>query len=156
MLVVRFANAPLTITDTGDVAGGQGSKLLYTFPKGLLQFFGANVDLTIGGDANLAANAALVGSIGKVAAATDNATLSGDEVTFVAASVYSIVSHRSILGDIVDNTSSADRRQNYRCARLSQLRCSRCGDHRECRAHVERYDQAGLDGRLISEEYCSM
>lgn len=91
---ITFTNYPLTIVDTGGVNGGQGSKLLYTFPKGVLQVLGINVALTLAGETvKLADNAAIVASLGTAPAATDNATLVGaGEADFVASTACTLSS----------------------------------------------------------------
>lgn len=91
---ITFTNFPLTIVDTGGVNGGQGSRLLYTFPRGVLQILGVNVALTLAGETvKLADNAAIVGAIGSAAAATDNATLVGaGEATYVASTTCTLSS----------------------------------------------------------------
>lgn len=106
LTVITFSGFAFTITDTGGVNGGQGNKLIYTFPAGLLQFLGANVALTLAADANLGATAAVVASLGKAAAATDNATLTADEITFVASTAATLTANAGAFSAVSGTTTA--------------------------------------------------
>lgn len=86
--VLTLAALSVAVTDSGGAAGAQGSQAVYHFPEGVIQFLGASYNLTVtrvGTD--IAAGAALVGSIGSVAAAADNATLTSTEADMIASTV---------------------------------------------------------------------
>lgn len=81
--VIPLTNVAVAMTDDA-VAGGHGNKLLYILPGGATQIQVAAVNIAIAADAGLVANAALVGSLGTTATATDNATLTGTEANIIA------------------------------------------------------------------------
>lgn len=82
--VLTLAALSIALTDNG-AAGGQGSQKVYDFPEGVIQLLGASYNLTTArvGTA-LAANAALVGSLGSAAAGAGDATLSSTEADMIA------------------------------------------------------------------------
>jgi hypothetical protein len=77
--VFTISALSVTMTDA-TTAGSHGSQKIYDFPAGLIQVLGCTTNLTIArvGTA-LAADAAVVGSIGTATVGTDNATLTGTE-----------------------------------------------------------------------------
>lgn len=82
---LTLAALSIAVADTGGAAGAQGSQNVYTFPEGVIQFLGASYNLTVTrvGTA-IAAGAALVGSLGSVAAGAGDATLTSTEADMIA------------------------------------------------------------------------
>lgn len=66
------------------LVGFHGSQKIYDFPAGNIYILGATTDITtLAGAGGISDTAALVGAIGTVAAATNNATLTGAEADVV-------------------------------------------------------------------------
>lgn len=88
-----FVDRSVTVTDTGGVNGAQGNSKFYTFPAGNIVVVGATTNLTIArvGTA-IGATAAVVGSIGTAAAATDNSTLTSTEANVIPSTVSTLTS----------------------------------------------------------------
>jgi hypothetical protein len=81
--VFTLVSTSLTITDH-TAAGAHGSIKLYDFPAGLIHFLGGSTNLTtLAGAGGVTDTAALVGSVGSVTTATDNATLTTTEADFI-------------------------------------------------------------------------
>lgn len=78
---LTFTNYALATVDSAGNAG-IGSLTAYTFPRGNIQFLGATSNLTIAAAAGIGATAAVVMSVGTVAAAND-ATLTGTEANLI-------------------------------------------------------------------------
>jgi len=87
--VISFGGTAVAMTDAG-AAGSSGSLKLLTLPEGVIAFLGATTNLTIArlGTA-ITATAAVVGSVGTVAAAAD-ATLTSTEADFVPSSAATL------------------------------------------------------------------
>lgn len=82
--VITLAGLVVTMTDA-TTAGSHGSQKVYDFPGGPIQVFGCSYNLTtLAGAGGITDTAALVGSLGSVALATDNATLTSTEADLVA------------------------------------------------------------------------
>ena len=81
--VLTLSSVAITMTDAG-AAGSHGSKKVYDFPAGLIHILGATTNLTtLAGSGGIGDTGALVGSLGSVAVATDNATLTSTEANVV-------------------------------------------------------------------------
>lgn len=81
--VITLAATSITMTDAG-AAGCHGSQKIYDFPAGNILILGATTDLAItAGAGGIGDTAAVVGSVGSVAAANDNATLTSTEANIV-------------------------------------------------------------------------
>lgn len=73
----------LTMTDA-TTAGCHGALEVYDFPAGIITFLGATTNLTtLAGAGGIGDTAALVGSVGTVTNAADNATLTSTEADIV-------------------------------------------------------------------------
>lgn len=73
----------ITMTDA-DTAGCHGGHKVYDFPAGLIRILGATMDLTTtAGAGGIGDTAALIGSLGSVAVATDNAALTSTEADVI-------------------------------------------------------------------------
>jgi hypothetical protein len=82
--VITLVDHSLTITDVPGTSGYGGTKV-YDFPAGIIQIMGCSFDLDIERvGTNIAATAAVVGSLGTVTAANDNATLTSTEANLIA------------------------------------------------------------------------
>jgi len=79
-----ISNLVVTITDTGGANGGQGGATIYTFPEGAILILAAICNLTTVAATGIVATAALVGSIGTVAAGVGDSTLTGTEANIIA------------------------------------------------------------------------
>lgn len=97
--------------------GGQGTSLLYTFPRGLIELAGATSNLSIVGDGTgITATSAVVSSIGSVVAAAD-ATLTSTEADFVPsfaatlASSLGVVKGQGVTKKFFDNTTNTNATQ---------------------------------------------
>jgi hypothetical protein len=78
-----FANTSVTTTDN-TTAGAQGSVKFFTFPAGNIVIHGATTDLTIARvGTNITATAAVVGSVGTVAASNADSSLTSTEANVV-------------------------------------------------------------------------
>lgn len=87
--VITLTNASVTTTDA-TTNGASGSLKVYDFPEGNLVFLGATSDITIARvGTNLTATAAVVASVGTVAAAAD-VTLTGTEQDLVPSTVATL------------------------------------------------------------------
>lgn len=74
----------ITVTDA-TTAGAHGSQKIYTWPLGSIFSKGCSFNLTTtAGSGGIGDTAALVGSLGTVTAATDNATLTSTEADLIA------------------------------------------------------------------------
>lgn len=81
--VLTLTDLSVAMVDAG-AAGSQGSHKLYDFPVGNISILGATMDLTtLAGAGGIGDTGALVGSIGTVAAAADNATLTSTEADII-------------------------------------------------------------------------
>jgi hypothetical protein len=91
-LTLTVDDLSVTMTDA-TTAGSHGSQKLVTFPAGNIHILGATTNLTIArvGTA-LAANSAVVGSLGSVTVATDNATLTSTEANIVPSTTSTLSS----------------------------------------------------------------
>jgi len=77
--VLTLSSVSITMTDAV-AAGCHGSQKVYDFPAGLIHVMGVVCDLTtLAGTGGITDTSAVVGSVGTVAAATDNATLTTTE-----------------------------------------------------------------------------
>lgn len=80
--VITVANT-VTMTDA-TTAGCHGSQKIYDFPAGNILILGATTDLSVtAGAGGIGDTASVVASIGSVAVATDNATLTSTEANIV-------------------------------------------------------------------------
>lgn len=115
---VRFNVVDEVVTTTDNTTNGaNGSVALGTLPRGNLYILGAVCSLTLVGDGTgLAANAAVVGAIGSVAAAAD-ATLSSTEADIIPSTACTLSSSagtfkgRSTTPKMFDNTTIANATQ---------------------------------------------
>jgi hypothetical protein len=113
--VLTVAALPITVTDTGGAGGGQGSQKVYDFPEGPIQLIGSSYNLTTArSSTGIAATAALVGSLGSVAADNANATLTSTEADMIAstagpltAGAGSLKSHGSLVATAFDGHTTA-------------------------------------------------
>lgn len=105
----RFTLNALSVTMTDNTTNGsQGSQKLYDFPEGAIRILGVVVNLTIARvGTNLAANAAIVGSVGTVAAANTNGTLTGTEADIVPSAAATLSSGAGTLQSIPSSTLTA-------------------------------------------------
>lgn len=109
-----FTAQSVTVVDTGGANGAQGNLKFYTFPAANVVILGAVSNLTIArvGTA-ITATAAVVGSVGTVAAATDNSTLTSTEANVIPSTVSTLTAGAGVTkGEstssiTVDGTSSA-------------------------------------------------
>lgn len=90
-VLMPMVNFPVTMIKNGATAG-YGSRLLYTMPRGLVQFTVARVSLTLttAATGGLVTGAAVVGALGSTAATNADAILSTTEVTYVASTVCTL------------------------------------------------------------------
>lgn len=87
----------ITMTDAG-AAGCHGSHKVYDFPEGVIQILGCSYNLTtLAGAGGIADGAALVGSLGSVTTATDNATLTGTEADLIASTTGTLTAGAGVL-----------------------------------------------------------
>lgn len=105
----------VTMTDA-TTAGSHGSILLYDFPAGAIHLLGATYDLTtLAGAGGIGDTAALVGSIGTVTMATDNATLTSTEADVIPSTAGTLTGGAgtlksqttTALSTILDGTTTA-------------------------------------------------
>jgi len=81
--VLTLTALSVTMVDA-TTAGNQGGVKIYDFPEGNILILGGTADLTtLAGAGGITDTAALVGSVGSVVAATDNATLTSTEANIV-------------------------------------------------------------------------
>jgi hypothetical protein len=112
--VLTLAALSIAITDNG-VAGGQGSQKVYDFPEGVIQVLGASYNLTTARvSTGIAATAALVGSLGSVAAGAGDATLTSTEADIIAsttgtltAGAGTLAKHGSLIATAFDGHTTA-------------------------------------------------
>lgn len=112
-----FTLTGLAITMTDAVAAGcHGSQKIYDFPAGNIYILGATTDLTTtAGAGGITDTAAVVGAVGTVAAATDNATLTGTEADIVPSTAGTLTAGAGTLlgksvtatGAVFDGTGTA-------------------------------------------------
>jgi hypothetical protein len=104
----------ITITDA-TTAGAHGSHKLYDFPAGAIQALGCSYDLTtLAGAGGISDTAAVVGALGSVTTATDNATLTTTEADFIASTAGTLTAgagvlqnHGSLVATAFDGTTTA-------------------------------------------------
>lgn len=85
-----FTNTSVATTDN-TTNGAQGSLKFFTFPAGNIVIHGATTNLTIARvGTNITANASVVGSVGTVAAANTDSTLSATEANVVPSTVSTL------------------------------------------------------------------
>jgi hypothetical protein len=114
-----FTVSELSVTMTdATTAGSHGSQKIYDFPAGLIQILGCTTNLTVErvGTA-IAADAAVVGSVGTVTTQTDNATLTTTEADIVpstactltdgAGAMAGVSSAATMAAGVWDGTSTA-------------------------------------------------
>jgi hypothetical protein len=90
--VMPITNLSVTMTDA-TTAGSHGAHKLYDFPAGNILILGATTNLTIARvGTQITAAAAVVGALGSVATATDNATLTGTEANVVPSTTATLTS----------------------------------------------------------------
>lgn len=95
--VLTLAALSVAITDNG-VAGGQGSQTVYAFPEGVIQLLGASYNLTTARVATgIATTAAVVGSLGSVAAGAGDATLTSTEADMIASTTGTLTAGAGVL-----------------------------------------------------------
>lgn len=95
--VLTLAALSIAVTDNGS-AGGQGSQKIYDFPEGVIQLLGASYNLTVTAvSTGIAAGAALVGSLGSVAAGAGNATLTSTEADMIASTAGTLTASAGVL-----------------------------------------------------------
>lgn len=113
--VLTLTNVSITVTDTGGANGGQGSLKVYDFPEGVIQFLGASYNLTtLAGAGGIGDTAALVGSLGSVAAGAGDATLTSTEADMIAsttgtltAGAGTLAKHGSLVATAFDGHTTA-------------------------------------------------
>lgn len=88
-VTLTFTALAIPVTDDS-TAGGHANLAIYTCPKGLTLFTGANVDLTLTGGAGLTATSAVVASLGTDPAAVDNAVLASTEANIIASTACTL------------------------------------------------------------------
>lgn len=112
--VLTLTNLSVTMTDAG-AAGSQGSQKVYDFPEGPIQLLGASYNLTTArvGTA-IGATAALVGSLGSVAAGAGDATLTSTEADMIASTTGTLTAgagtlkkHGSLVATAFDGHTTA-------------------------------------------------
>lgn len=88
----------ITMTDAG-AAGSHGGHKLYDFPAGAIGRLGCSWEVAItAGAGGIADGAAVVGSLGEVVTATDNATLAGaGEASFIASTAGTLTTGAGVL-----------------------------------------------------------
>ncbi len=80
---LELVNLVITMVDAG-AAGSQGGRKIFDFVAGAFQLLGAQCDLTtLAGAGGIADTGALVGSLGSVVVAVDNATLTTTEADII-------------------------------------------------------------------------
>ena len=111
--VLTLSSVAITMTDAG-AAGSHGSKKVYDFPAGLIHILGATTNLTtLAGSGGIGDTGALVGSLGSVAVATDNATLTSTEANVVPSTDGTLVGGagtlkgKSTADAVLDGTGTA-------------------------------------------------
>lgn len=98
--ILTLRNVVIPTVDAG-AAGAQGSQKVYDFPEGAIQFLGATMNLTtLAGAGGIADTGALVGSVGSVAAAADNATLLSTEANIIPSTAGTLVGGAGVLKGI--------------------------------------------------------
>lgn len=108
--VITLTNVVVPTTD-GTTNGSQGNLPAYTFPRGLIEFLGAVLNLTIVGDGTgVISTAAVVGALGTVAAAND-ATLTSTEANLAPsyagtlAAGAGVIKSKGVTSTFFDNTT---------------------------------------------------
>lgn len=87
----------ITMTDAG-AAGSHGGHKLYDFPAGVIGRLGCSYNLTTtAGAGGIADGAALVGALGTVVTATDNATLTTTEADWIASTAGTLTAGAGVL-----------------------------------------------------------
>jgi hypothetical protein len=112
--VLTLTALSVTMTDAG-AAGSHGSHKVYDFPAGPIQVLGCSYNLAItAGAGGIADGAAVVGALGTVTTATDNAALTTTEADLIAstagtltAGVGALAKHGSIVTTAFDGTATA-------------------------------------------------
>lgn len=95
---LTLAATSIAVTDSGGAAGGQGSQKVYDFPEGVIQLLGASYNLTVARvGTGIAANAALVGSLGQAAAGAGDSTLTSTEADMIASTTGTLSSGAGVL-----------------------------------------------------------
>lgn len=83
--VFTLTSASVTVTDTGGANGAQGNFKIYDFPEGVIVRGGCVASATtLAGAGGIADGAAVVLSLGSVAAGAGDSTLSSTEADFIA------------------------------------------------------------------------
>lgn len=86
--VLTLENVVIPVTDSGGAAGGQGTVKVYDFPEGSIAILGALFNLTtLAGAGGITDTAALVGSLGSVAAGAGDSTLTTTEADMIPSTV---------------------------------------------------------------------
>lgn len=118
--ILTCTSAVITVTDA-TTAGAHGSHLVYTFPAGGIVIEGAIMRLTtLAGAGGIADTAALVGAIGSVTTATDNATLTSTEADWIASYAGTLTGGAGILSKFdSQDTAALDGTSTAAVARLN-------------------------------------
>ncbi len=89
--LITITALSVTTTDAG-AAGAHGSQKIYDFPEGNILVLGGVMDLTtLAGAGGIADTAALISSLGTVAAVNDNATLTTTEANIIPSTSGTLV-----------------------------------------------------------------
>lgn len=88
--ILTLAASSVTMTDAG-AAGCHGGLKIYDFPEGVVHIYGATCDLAVtAGAGGITDTASVVGSIGTVVTATDNATLTTTEANIIPSTAVTL------------------------------------------------------------------
>ena len=111
--VLTLTASSITMTDAG-AAGCHGGTKIYDFPVGNVMILGATTDLAItAGSGGITDTASVVGAVGTVVTATDNATLLSTEANIVPSTVATLTGGvgacdgQSTASVILDGTDTA-------------------------------------------------
>lgn len=111
--IITLTARSVTMVDAG-AAGCHGGTKIYDFPAGNISIIGATTDLAItAGAGGIVDGAAVVGSVGSVVVATDNATLTSTEANIVPSTVATLTAGvgacdgESTAGTTLDGTATA-------------------------------------------------
>lgn len=113
--VLTLTALSVAVADSGGAAGAQGSQKVYDFPEGIIQLLGASYDLTVARvSTGIATGAALIGSLGSVAAGAGDATLTSTEADMIASTVGTLTAgagtlkkHGSLVAAAFDGHTTA-------------------------------------------------
>jgi len=114
--VITLTNLPVATTDH-TTNGAQGTQLLYTFPRGLINLLSGVANLSIVGDGiNITSTAAVVSAVGSVVPATDP-TLTSTEADMIPSFAATLTASAGVVkglgqtGHFYDNTTNTNATQ---------------------------------------------